>query len=116
MQLRRKKTLYRRVNTRAHHVHHKHGADYRHVRNSKHEKCSSRKSGPMARGVSRGLDYTPLFKFLLSKIGEDWDEVSVRPKADLIARIQFIGWSLCRTNGDKSMSDSERRVTTVDCT
>jgi hypothetical protein len=25
--------------------------------------------------VRRGLDYTPLFKFLLSKIGSDWNDV-----------------------------------------
>ena len=29
----------------------------------------------MKKGVQRGLDYTPLFKFLLSNIGNKWDEV-----------------------------------------
>jgi hypothetical protein len=27
----------------------------------------------MVRGVRRGLDYTPLFQFLLGKVGEPWD-------------------------------------------
>jgi len=29
----------------------------------------------MKKDVRRGLDYTPLFKFLLSKVGSPWDEV-----------------------------------------
>lgn len=29
----------------------------------------------MKRGVHRGLDYTPLFRFLLSKVGQEWDKV-----------------------------------------
>ncbi len=29
----------------------------------------------MAQGRRRGLDYTPLFMFLLSKVGRPWDEV-----------------------------------------
>ncbi|MDP1183677.1 hypothetical protein Q6285_30915, partial [Klebsiella pneumoniae] len=29
----------------------------------------------MKKGVRRGLDYTPLFRFLLSRVGQDWDEV-----------------------------------------
>jgi len=30
-----------------------------------------------------GLDYTPLFKFLLSKVGNDWDEVFSEASARL---------------------------------
>ncbi|WP_235213420.1 hypothetical protein [Amycolatopsis sp. MJM2582] len=29
----------------------------------------------MRRRARRGLDYTPLFRFLLGKVGADWDEV-----------------------------------------
>lgn len=29
----------------------------------------------MKQGVQRGLDYTPLFKFLLSRVGKNWDEI-----------------------------------------
>ncbi len=68
MKLDRKKPLYRKVNTRARGVHHNFGGDYRHSRN---------KDSPvgMRKGVQRGLDYTPLFKFLLSKVGCEWNEV-----------------------------------------
>ena len=64
----RKKPLYRKVNTRARGVHHNFGGDYRNTR---------KKDSPigMRKGIQRGLDYTPLFKFLLSKVGCDWNEV-----------------------------------------
>ena len=29
----------------------------------------------MKKNVERGLDYTPLYKFLLSKVGQDWDMI-----------------------------------------
>ena len=70
-----KDPLYRRVNTRARNVHHRHGGDYRHQRNAEHERGSNRTRGSMRGGQRRGLDYTPLFRFLLSRIGEDWDAV-----------------------------------------
>ena len=66
----RKKPLYRKVNTRARGVHHNSGSHYRYERNSKGER-----RGPMKQGVQRGLDYSPLFRYLLSKVGEDWDIV-----------------------------------------
>ncbi len=46
----------------------------------------------MKRGVERGLDYTPLFKFLLSKVGSDWDSVLVRLNHDLIKLGLSFGW------------------------
>jgi hypothetical protein len=67
--------LYRRVNTRARNVRHDHGGDFRHERNTKRERASDATRGSMRGGRRRGLDYTPLFRFLLSKLGEDWDEV-----------------------------------------
>jgi hypothetical protein len=67
--------LYRRVNTKARQVHHAHGGDYRHVRNTERERDSTATRGSMRGHQRRGRDYTPLFKFLLSKIGEDWDAV-----------------------------------------
>ncbi|WP_410581911.1 hypothetical protein [Amycolatopsis sp. lyj-108] len=70
-----KEPLYRRVNTRARSVHHDHGGDYRHQRNTKTERGSDLTRGSMRRRERRGLDYTPLFRFLLGKIGADWDEV-----------------------------------------
>lgn len=69
------KPLYRRVNTRARNVRHRHGGDYRHQRNTKRERDADETRGAMRGHQRRGLDYTPLFRFLLSKIGEDWSEV-----------------------------------------
>ncbi len=63
-----KKLLYRKVNTRTHRVSHFHGGDYRDIRGKD-------TAFGMRKGVRRGLDYTPLFKFLLSKVGHEWDLV-----------------------------------------
>lgn len=68
---RRKAPLYRRVNTTAHGVRHLHGGDYRASRG----KDDRTGRGAMHGTKRRGLDYTPLFRFLLSKAGEDWDKV-----------------------------------------
>ncbi len=65
-----KKPLYRKVNSKARNVHHYSGGDARHDRNTK---AGLKKT--LKKDVHRGLDYTPLYKFLLSKIGEDWDLV-----------------------------------------
>jgi hypothetical protein len=70
--------LYRKVNTRARGVHHDTGGAARHDRNSKR--------GPsrgMAQGKKRGLDYTPLYRFLLSRVGEDW----ARVHSEAVARL-----------------------------
>jgi hypothetical protein len=68
MNIETKKPLYRKVNTRARGVHHQFGDDYRNKRKSENSDMVG-----MAKGVQRGLDYTPLFKFLLSKVGKTWD-------------------------------------------
>ena len=67
-----KKPLYRKVNTRARGVRHQFGGDYRHVRTTKGAESDR---GSMHGTKQRGLDYTPLFRFLLSKVGEPWDDV-----------------------------------------
>ena len=66
MRPKQKKPLYRKVNTRARNVHHKFGQDYSKSKRTKRPDTS------MKRGVRRGLDHTPLYKFLLSKVGQDW--------------------------------------------
>ncbi|MEX2668371.1 hypothetical protein [Candidatus Uabimicrobium amorphum] len=66
---RNKKPLYRKVNTKAKGVHHHFGGDYSTNRHSKNNVVG------MSKGKRRGLDYTPLFKFLLSKVGQPWDKV-----------------------------------------
>ena len=72
-----KKPLYRKVNTTARGVSHNHGGDFADSR--------SRKNPPnMKKGVRRGLDYTPLFKFLLSKVGCMWDDIYGEAKSRLI--------------------------------
>lgn len=67
--------LYRRVNTRARGVHHHTGGEYRHDRHSKQTLQSDANRQSMHGPVRRGLDYTPLFRFLLSRVGKPWREV-----------------------------------------
>ena len=67
-----KAPLYRKVNTTAHGVHHRTGGDFSETR---HRVSTDTSRLPMSGGTRRGLDYTPLFRFLLSKVGADWDTV-----------------------------------------
>jgi hypothetical protein len=62
--------LYRKVNTKARHVYHHFGGNAKNSRNTK-----TGMSTKMKKDVNRGLDYTPLFRFLLSKIGQNFDQV-----------------------------------------
>lgn len=64
------KPLYRKVNTKARNVHHQFGSDSKYDRNTK---TGTKKT--MKKDVQRGLDYTPLYRFLLSKVGQDWNEI-----------------------------------------
>ena len=69
--MQRKEPLYRRVNTRARGVHHDHGGEYRWSR-----RRNDRTGLGTMHGTKRhGLDYTPLFRFLLSRVGSDWNDV-----------------------------------------
>lgn len=68
--LKEKKPLYRKVNTKALHHHHHTGPDAKNQRNTKQGISRS-----MSKDKQRGLDFTPLYKFLLSKIGSNWDKV-----------------------------------------
>jgi hypothetical protein len=77
-----KKPLYRRVNTKTHRVSHDHGGDFKNDRNKKRESLQGSK-GAMHGKTKRGLDYTPLFKFLLSRVGRDWDQTFSEAKARL---------------------------------
>ena len=76
--------LYRRVNTTTRHRSNHPGAEYRHERNKKKlpaEMLPQRES--MHGRHQRGLDYSPLFYFLLSKLGQCWDEVYSEAKSRL---------------------------------
>ncbi|MCB1503681.1 MAG: hypothetical protein KDJ47_01780 [Hyphomicrobiaceae bacterium] len=100
---RRKEPLYRKVNTRTHGVHHHSGGDYRHLRNTKSEKRA--KDDGVTRGTMhgekrRGLDYTPLFRFLLSKVGQDWAGIH----AEAVSRLDRedpIFWMVARTPDER---------------
>ena len=72
-----KEPLYRKVNTRTHQVvkHGWRGGEARWERNTKATKTSEATRGSMHPGLRHGLDYTPLYRFLLSKVGQDWDAV-----------------------------------------
>ncbi len=72
--------LYRSRNTRTHGLHHERGSEYRYQRTR--DKSSDAQRGPM-RGVNHGRDYTPLFKFLLSKVGQNFDAVFSEASARL---------------------------------
>lgn len=93
----RKEPLYRKVNTRALRVAHDTGGDYRHVRNARGDAAER---GTMRGMVRRGLDYTPLFRFLLSKVGEPWDGVF----AEAVARLDRpdpIFWVVARRDDER---------------
>ena len=85
------KPLYRKVNTRTRNVSHRSGGDFRHDRNTKRIKKSDALLGPMRGPDDRGLDYIPLFKFLLASVGRDWN--TVRSEAlSRLDREEPIGW------------------------
>ena len=96
----RKKPLYRKVNTRTRGVHHIKGGEYCHESNTKAEKSSEATRGSMHGKQRRGLDYTPLFRFLLSKVGEDWSRVH----SEAVSRLDTeapIFWMVARSEADK---------------
>jgi len=68
-----KKPLYRKVNTRTHNVHHGQGGEYRWQRNTKVDAEAPDRS--MHSTLRHGRDYTPLFRFLVSKVGQPWGVV-----------------------------------------
>jgi hypothetical protein len=86
-----KQPLYRKVNTTAHGVHHVKGGDYRDVRSSRENEATEVSREPMTGRRKRGLDYTPLFRFLLSKSGQKWDAV-YREAISRLDRSEPIFW------------------------
>ena len=70
-----KRPLYRKVNTTARGVHHNFGGDFRETRRHGNADDATSQHLGMHKGTRRGLDYTPLFRFLLSRVGRNWDEV-----------------------------------------
>lgn len=71
-----KKPLYRKENTTAHNVWRNNpGGHYRDQRNTKAQSRSEAMRGSMHGIKHHGYDYTPLFRFLLSRVGGHWDEI-----------------------------------------
>ena len=95
-----KEPLFRKVNTRTHGVHHGFGGDYSSDRKTKREVNSDATRGTMHGRVQRGLDYTPLFKFFLSKVGGKWEDVY----SEAVARVdkkEPIFWMVAIHEKDK---------------
>jgi hypothetical protein len=97
---RRKQPLYRKVNTTAHGVHHRHGDDYRNERPRKGSADTEVKRGSMHGVKQRGLDYTPLFRFLLSKVGCNWQEV-YSEAASRLDKPEPIFWMVAKREEDE---------------
>jgi hypothetical protein len=95
-----KKPLYRKVNTRARGVHHDVGGEFRHDRNTKRVKTSDETRGPMRGRDDRGLDYTPLFRLLMSSVGKNWDAVFGEAVSRL-DRQDPIFWLVAQTEAEK---------------
>ena len=94
----RKEPLYRKVNTQTHGVHHDTGGNYRTER--KKAVLSEASRGSMHGKRMRGLDYTPLFLFLLSKVGSEWNSVYSEAVARL-DRPDPIFWLVARSETDR---------------
>ncbi|WP_426956840.1 hypothetical protein [Muricoccus radiodurans] len=94
--MQRKESLYRRVNTRTHGVRHDRGGEYRWSRRRE----DRAHSGAMAHGTHRGLDYTPLFRLLLSRIGTDWD-AAYREAVSRLDRPDPIFWLVARSEEER---------------
>jgi hypothetical protein len=84
---REKLPLYRKVNTTARTPHSQRGGQFAWDRNTKRTEVLA-ESGrlPMQKSKNRwaqGFDYTPLFRFLLSRVGKEWQATYTEAKARL---------------------------------
>lgn len=77
------------MNTRTHGVHHG-GGEYKWDRRTK-KNFDNQKSTQGMNPKFNGRDYTPLFKFLLSRVGRDWKEVHSEATSRLDTP-EPIGW------------------------
>ena len=96
----RTKLLCRKVNTRTHGVRHKTGGDWSSERNTKVQSEDQSRNGSMHADHRRGLDYTPLFRFLISRVGENWATIH----SEAVARIDRpdpVFWLVARSEEEK---------------
>ena len=95
-----KQPLWRKVNTRTHGVHHAPAAgDARHERNIKDPEWEFVTRGSMHRKHRHGRDFTPLFRFLLSRVGKPWAET----EKEAVSRLDDpdpIFWMVARREAD----------------
>lgn len=92
--------LYRKVNTRTHGVPHGDGGEARWDRGKKVAGNRNLSTGSMHSHHRHGRDYTPLFRFLLSRVGQPWDDV----QSEAIARLDEaapIYWLVTLQDGDE---------------
>ena len=94
-----KKPLYRKVNTKARGVRHDFGGDFKHLRRKKRDTIEQAR-GSMHGKKERGLDYTPLFRFLLSKVGSKWNDVFSEARSRL-DKTDPIYWLIALNPEDK---------------
>lgn len=88
----RKPPFYRSVNTRTHGVRHGQGGEYRHGRNTRAAQAADTTRASMHSHHRHGRDYTPLFRFLISRAGHRWDDVYAEAKGrlDTVEPIHFV--------------------------
>jgi len=91
--------LYRRVNTKTFNVHHMFGSDYS-LQRAKVSVDFETQHSTMHGRKQRGLDYTPLFNFLLSNVGKDWDSIYKEAKLRL-DKEDPIFWIVARSEVEK---------------
>jgi hypothetical protein len=96
----KKPLLYRSVNTRTHGVRHGSYSAYRYERNTKSEKAAQSNRSSMHCHHRHGFDYTPLYRFLLSKVGQPWGAVFSEANARL-DRPDPIFWMVALHESDK---------------
>ena len=105
MRQREREPLYRKVNTRTRGVVHG-GGEYRWARHSKASSQAAENGsmrGSMHANRRNGLDYTPLFRFLLSRVGRDWDK-AYKEAAARLDRTEPIFWLVARNEDEKEPS------------
>jgi hypothetical protein len=91
--------LYRSVNTRTHGARHG-GGDFRHERGTKEARSGDSTRTSMRGGQQHGRDYTPLFRFLLSRVGGPWAEIYSEAKRRLDT-VDPVFWLVARTEADR---------------
>lgn len=96
----RKSPLFRKVNTTAHRPNVHVGGEYRDERNTKREARSDAMRTSMHGKERRGLDYTPLFRFLLANVGRPWNEVHSEAVGRL-DRAEPIFWLVALSEGER---------------